>query len=131
MSRRHHYGIPVPAATLDEARAMPTFLRVARINKTCYTCDACAEHRADPDYDGMACDEHTELAVALPLGAGWREHAAAELALKVLRAGGNPEPRYTSGVGLAQWTYRTPRKRADREALVLALTTERPAAVAA
>lgn len=47
----------------------------------------------------------------------------AELALKVRRAGGNPDARYESGIGAAQWNYKRPRKAADRDAMVLALTS--------
>lgn len=111
-----------PEATLDEARAIPSFLSVVAIHKTNYSCPACAEHRAEAWIDGSACEEHRELVVSLVGKRGWAEKESAELALKVLRAGGNPEPRFTDGIGAAQWNYKRPRKASDRDATVLALT---------
>jgi hypothetical protein len=125
--------------TIEEARAMPTFWRVLRVNRSDYTCEDCREHAREPWIDGSACDAHTieEVAPALTVNHRARTYRAtrpspdAYLALEVLRAGGNPEPRYTDGIGAAQWSYKRPRKAADRDALVLTLTREPLAPTAA
>lgn len=132
MRRRSYFSVSPPSdVTLEEARAMPSYFRIMRVNEPDYRCEACSECRREPWVNGYACDEHTREVVALAQGAGWREHEAAVLAAQVLRAGGNPEARYSSGIGAAQWNYKTPRRKADREATVLALTTTAPATVAA
>ena len=126
--------------TVEEARQMPTFWRVARVNRSSHTCEACREHAKEPWVDGSACDEHTveEVQAALTQSKSRRTYTAslphqdAYLALAVLRAGGNPEPQYTEGtLGHAQWTYKRKGKVAERNALVLALTTTTSAALAA
>lgn len=131
MARNYYYSGKPPACTIEEARALPTFLRVMRVNRSDYTCEACREHAKEPWIDGSACDAHTIEEVGLHTEKGSPDYSAAELALKVLRAGGNAEPRYTSGIGAAQWNYKRPRKAADRDATVLAVTTTTTAAVAA
>lgn len=132
--------MPNDFPTVAEARLMPTFWVVHRIARTSYSCPECAEHRAEPWAAGTACDAHTEEQVA-PVR--WRNsnraryyggapHPDAELALKVLRAGGNPEPRYEPGtLGYAQWTYKPKGNKQARLATVRALTNPQPAAVAA
>lgn len=130
MARNYGY-VKAPTCTLEEARAIPTFLRVLRVNRPDYSCEDCREHGREPWVDGSACDLHTLEEVALPEGAGWNGHHAATLALEVLRAGGNPEPRFTSGLAAAQWNYKRPRKAADRDAMVHALTTTTTALAAA
>lgn len=123
MSRNYWYGPKPPAdLTCDEARAMPTFFRVARIAHTNYSCERCAECRAEPYVNGSACDEHTEEVPSWNVAGTKLDIRDAELALKVYRAGGNPEPRFTEGIAAAQWNYRRPRRAAERDARVIALT---------
>jgi len=118
---RHPTGVPANVS-LDDARRMPTFYRVARINRPENHCAACREHRKEPWVDGSACDLHTIEEVQF-VGSTETACKDALLALKVLRAGGNPEPRFAEGsLGYAQFAYRRPAKKADRETRVAALT---------
>lgn len=122
MARRSYYTQQPPASlTHEEAEAAPTWFRVLRVSTPDYSCDECREAQREPWVNGRSCDLHKveELAYATDV-----RPADADLALKVLRAGGNPEPRYTTGIGAAQWNYKRPRKAADRDATVLALTND-------
>lgn len=122
-----------PEPTLDEARALPTFYRVARISHTSYSCERCAEHRREPWVDGTACAEHTVETVALAYNEGKGRNRYqrtidandARLALAVLRAGGNPEPLTQPGtLAHAQWTYKPKGRKSDRLEIIRALTRE-------
>jgi hypothetical protein len=121
----------LPEMTPDEARRMPTFYRVVRVSRPDYSCEDCQEHAREPWLDGSGCDAHKveEIHFTRETPTHYR---AALLALEVLRTGGNPEPRYPEGsTGAAQYGYRRPARKADRESLVLALTQNPTAAVAA
>jgi hypothetical protein len=101
---------------------MPTFYRIARINRPMNGCAECREHMRESWLDGSACDLHTVEEVQFVASTEIARKDAI-LALKVLRANGNPEPRYPEGsLGAAQFAYRRPAKKADREARVAALT---------
>jgi hypothetical protein len=122
MSRRAWRDPSKHDATEAEARALPSFFTVSLISKTSYNCDDCAEHRREPWVNGSACDAHKETSVRVA-GSMEKDRSAADLALKVLRAGGNPEPRYGPGtIGHAQWTYsRKGRRKADWSAYAFAI----------
>lgn len=115
--------IPVPRdVSIDEAKTLPTFFRVLRVNRPDYSCEACREHSREAWVDGSACDEHTISEVAFA-GDGSKAASAAELALKVLRAGGSPEPRFGENeLGFAQFNYKRKGAKAAWSADVFALT---------
>jgi hypothetical protein len=115
--------------TIDEARRMPTFWRVARVNRPDYRCEECREHGREAWVDGSACDLHTteEVMPAIQVRRGrYAAHVPHEdcrIALEVLRAGGNPEPRFSPGtLAHAQWTYKPRGKKADRLETIMMLT---------
>jgi hypothetical protein len=118
---RHPMKVPVDV-TLDDARRMPSFYRIARVNRPMHGCAECREHSRESWIDGSACDLHTLEEVQF-VGSTEIARKDALLALKVLRVGGNPEPRFPEGsLGAAQFAYRRPAKKTDREARVAALT---------
>ena len=123
MMTRYRHTIRVPAdVTLEDARRMPTFYRIARVNRPENSCAECREHMRESWVDGSACDLHTLEEVQF-VGSTETARKDALLALKVLHAGGNPEPRFPEGsLGAAQFAYRRPAKKVEREARVAALT---------
>jgi hypothetical protein len=133
MARYRYTFQKVPAdLTTGEARRLPTFYRVVKVSRPPSHCEDCREHMREPWIDGSACYAHkveeTRFAADNPNAA-----KDALLALKVLRAGGNPEPRFSEGsLGAAQFSYRRPARKSDREAKVHALTfIQTTAAIAA
>jgi len=123
MRSRYRHPTRIPAdVTLDDARRMPSFYRIARVNRPESSCAECREHGRESWIDGSACELHTLEEVEF-VGSTEIARKDALLALKVLRADGNPEPRFPEGsLGAAQFAYRRPAKKVEREARVAALT---------